>query len=398
MSPPPLSPILAGEPGRARPIRFETISERDGLAARADEWDALVSTTSRQSPFFSTPWLLAWWRHHGQERAMRIEIALDGDRLVGGLPLEVERTRMGSRVAHFMGRHHAPLADVLVADDCDELAIGRALVERAGTGGTDFGDFFGVAHDSVLARVAGSDATLVERIEAPFIDLARGWDEIYGERTSSKRRNLHRRRRRQLGELGELSIEIARDEDDLAAALDAAFRLHELRWEGRSDGSEFTTAVGKAFHREAVRALGARDMARILTMRLDGVPIAFHYWIQYAGCMYVHRLAFDPAFAKHSPGLIATLDAIESAEQEGAGRVEFLGGGERYKLELADATAPLYQCIGFATTLRGRAGVSAARAAIAVHMRLRRSERARSLYLRAGRFQRRPESDSNSVL
>ena len=312
---------------------------------------------------------------------MRVEIALDGDRLVAGLPLEVERRRGGLRVAHFMGRHHAPLADVLVAKGYDEQRIGRGLIERAGAGGADFGDFFGITHDSALSRIAAESATLVERIEAPFIDLSRGWDEIYRERTSAKRRNLHKRRRRQLGELGELTIETARTEDELAAALEVAFHLHDLRWAGRHDGSELTTPVGKAFHREVVRSLGARDMARILTMRIDGSPIAFHYWLQYAGCMYVHRLAFDPAFAKYSPGLIATLDAIQSAEQEGARRVEFLGGGERYKLELADATAPLYQCIGFATTMRGRAGVAAARTSIAMRVRLRRSERARGLYL-----------------
>ena len=382
----------AEDAAHTREVRFETIHDREGLAARATEWDALVSTTPRPSPFFSTPWLLAWWGHHGEQRAMRIEIALDGDRLIGGLPIEVERRRAGLRVAHFMGRHHAPLADVLVAEGYDEQEIARALVGHAGAG-ADFGDYFGITRDSVLARLTGSDASMVERIEAPVIDLTRGWDEIYRERTSSKRRNLHRRRRRQLGELGELSIEIARTEDELAEALEPAFQLHDLRWQGRHDGSEFTTVVGKAFHREAVRALGARDLARILTMRLDGVPIAFHYWLQYAGCMYVHRLAFDPAFAKYSPGLIATLDAIESAEQEGARRVEFLGGGERYKLELADATAPLHQCIGFATTRRGRAGVAAARASIALRVRLRRSKRARELYLRGvGRFQRRPES------
>ena len=312
---------------------------------------------------------------------MRVEIALDGDRLVGGLPLEVERRRGGLQVAHFMGRHHAPLADVLVAKCYDEQQIGRGLIERAGAGGTDFGDFFGITHDSALSRIAAESATLVERIEAPFIDLSRGWDEIYRERTSAKRRNLHKRRRRQLGELGELTIETARTEDELVAALEVAFHLHDLRWVGRHDGSELTTPVGKAFHREVVRSLGARDMARILTMRIDGSPIAFHYWLQYAGCMYVHRLAFDPAFAKYSPGLIATLDAIQSAEKEGARRVEFLGGGERYKLELADATAPLYQCIGFATTVRGRAGVAAARTSIALRVRLRRSERARGLYL-----------------
>ena len=326
---------------------------------------------------------------------MRIEIALAGDRLVGGLPLEVEVRRDRMRVAHFMGRHHAPLADVLVAEGYDAQQIGSGLLARAGSSGTDFVDFFGITPESVLARIARGQATLVERIEAPYIDLSRGWEEIYRERTSAKRRNLHKRRRRQLSELGELSIEIARTEDELANALEAAFRLHELRWAGRPDGSELTTPVGKAFHREVIRSLGARNLARVLTMRLDGTPIAFHYWLQYEGCMYVHRLAFDPAFAKYSPGLIATLDAIESAEAEGARRVEFLGGGERYKIELADATAPLFQCIGFPTTLRGRVGVGAARMSIGLRVRLRRSERARNLYHALVGGRRRPSESQD---
>ena len=47
-----------------------------------------------------------------------------------------------------------------------------------------------------------------------------------------------------------------------------------------------------------------------------------------------------------------TLDAIEAAAAEGATRVEFLGGAERYKLELADRLEPLYQGLG----LRGSRG------------------------------------------
>ena len=50
--------------------------------------------------------------------------------------------------------------------------------------------------------------------------------------------------------------------------------------------------------------------------------------------MYFHELAFDPALARWSPGQVATLEAIGAAAAEGARRVEFLGGAERYKLDL----------------------------------------------------------------
>ena len=75
--------------------------------------------------------------------------------------------------------------------------------------------------------------------------------------------------------------------------------------------------------------------------------------------MYVHRLAFDPELSRCSPGLVNTLDALEAAADEGMTRVEFLGGGERYKIELADRTEPLFHGFGMASGVRGRAYAAA---------------------------------------
>ena len=113
-------------------------------------------------------------------------------------------------------------------------------------------------------------------------------------------------------------------------------------------------------------------MPRITTLRLDGQAIAFHYWFALEGCMYVHRLAFDPGFSRWSPGLVNTLDAIESAAEEGMTRVEFLGGGERYKLELADGlVAALPRLRRAPRAPRGRAYAAAHLAAIRTRLRLK---------------------------
>jgi CelD/BcsL family acetyltransferase involved in cellulose biosynthesis len=133
------------------------------------------------------------------------------------------------------------------------------------------------------------------------------------------------------------------------------------------------------FHRAALCRLAAIDVPRIVTLRLDGRAIAFHYFFALERRMYVHRLAFDPALARFSPGLVNTLDAIAAAADEGLERVEFLGGDERYKLELADRFEPL--CHGFGTASpRGRAYVAAHVNVIRVRMRLKRSPRLRRLY------------------
>ncbi len=290
----------------------------------------------RPSPFLLHGWLAEWWRHDGDGARPAIHVARCDGRLAGALPTVVRR-RAGIRVASFMGGPEAVLGDVLLAPGADP-GLARRLLDQIDA---DVAEFRGLAAGSRVAAALGGRMTAMERIEAPVLDLARGWDVVYREKANAKKRNLHRRRRRQLSELGRLEVALARDIGELEPALEDAFRLHALRWDGRPDGSGFATEAGKRFHRAALARLAEIDVPRIITLRLDGRAIAFHYYFALERRMYVHRLAFDPALARWSPGLVNTLDAIEAASDEGLERVEFLGGGERYKLELADRLEPL---------------------------------------------------------
>jgi CelD/BcsL family acetyltransferase involved in cellulose biosynthesis len=174
---------------------------------------------------------------------------------------------------------------------------------------------------------------------------------------------------------------VARDADELRRALEEAFRLHALRFADRPDSSGFATAAGMRFQRDALEAMARLGVPRITTLRLDGQAIAFHYWFYFCQRMYAYRLGFDPAYARFSPGVANTLDAIEAAAAEGVTRVEFLGGREQYKLELADHLEPLHQGLGLAGSARGRAVAIARTAGIRSFLRLKRSETARRLYV-----------------
>jgi CelD/BcsL family acetyltransferase involved in cellulose biosynthesis len=357
---------------------IERASTGEAFEALAGEWDDLVRAMPRPSPFLLHGWLAEWWRHYGDGAELAVAVARENGRLVGALPLVVRR-RAGMRVASFMGDRLAVLPDLLLGVDAD-ASVGAELTQWLVAADCDVADFHGLPGNSRIAAALGPRLGVTERIEAPVLDLAAGWEAVYRAKTTSKKRNLHRRRRRQLGELGELTVTVARALDELEPALEEAFRLHALRWEGRPDGSGFTTPVGLRFHRAVVRRLAELDVLRITTLRVDGRPIAFHYWFALADCMYVHRLAFDPAVARWSPGLVNTLDAIESAAEEGMTRVEFLGGGERYKVELADGFAPLYHGFGVDSGIRGRAYAAAHIATIRARLALKRSPRLHRLY------------------
>jgi CelD/BcsL family acetyltransferase involved in cellulose biosynthesis len=348
------------------------VENHDDFEALAGEWDALVRAMPRPSPFMLHCWISEWWRHYGDGTQPRVHVARRDGRLAAALPVAVRR-RAGVRVASFMGGRTAVLPDVL-GDD----RLGRELVQEL-EDSCDVADLHGLPEGSRIAAAMGSRLSVIPRVEAPVLDLSAGWDEVYRAKTNSKKRNLHKRRRRQLGELGELEVTTARELDELQPALEEAFELHNRRWEGRPDGSGFATPTGMRFQRAVLPRLAALDAARIVTLRVGGRAVAFHYYLALEGCMYVHRLAFDPALARFSPGLVNTLDAIAAASEEGLKRVEFLGGDERYKLELADGFAPL--CHGFgASTALGRAYVAASVGVIRLRLRAKRSERLRQIY------------------
>jgi CelD/BcsL family acetyltransferase involved in cellulose biosynthesis len=368
-------------------LRIETVSSESDFARLAGSWDELVRAMPRPSPFLLHTWLLEWWRHYGGEADLAVHVAFRGNRLVGALPFCVRR-RLGLRICEFVGGSWATLADLLVAPG-EEAPVVSALVEHLASSKHDFASLFGLPGSSRLAAALPPDALrLVERLEAPVLDLGAGWDAVYRAKMSSKARSERRRRRRRLEALGTVEASVARTREELDPALGAAFRLHALRWQGRRDASGLVTPIGRRFHRAALLGLADADVSRILTLRLDGRPIAFALYLQLARRAYGVTMAFDPAFARFGPGLEAKLLSLEAAADEGITRAELLGAAHEHKRRLTDRFEPVYQGIGLPRTPRGRAATELLVGGIRARRRIKRSKTARTLYYRLPRLKR----------
>lgn len=353
-------------------VRVESLTTLDAFDALAGGWDELVAAMPRPSPFLLHGWLRAIWPLGERPR---IAVAHRDGRLVGALPLDVRRRR-GLRVAEFLGGMDAHLADVLLAPG-EEDELTDTLVAEAVRGGIDLADFFGMPGGSRIGRVRG--LRLLERVEAPVLDLDGGWTDVYARVASGKSRQTHRRKLRRLGELGRLEFSLATTAEEVDPALEETFRLHALRWRGRPDGSGLRRAEVQEAHRAGYRSLAGT--ARILTLALDGRPIAYNCFLVLGGRLYSHRLGFDPAYARWSPGLLCTLELCERAAAQGVERIEFLGGAEDYKLQLADRLEPLLEGLGLAGTIRGRAVVAARLGTVVARRRLKRFRRLRRFYV-----------------
>jgi CelD/BcsL family acetyltransferase involved in cellulose biosynthesis len=362
-------------------VRIETVSSESEFARLAGSWDELVRAMPRPSPFLLHGWLLEWWRHYGGEDELTVQVAYRGSRVVAALPLCIRR-RFGLRMSEFVGGTWALLADVLVAPG-EEASAATALIERAAASGHDFANLFGLPGSSRLVAGLPPDALcLIERLEAPVLDLDEGWDAVYAAKIPAKGRSERRRRKRQLEALGSVDVSIARSREELEPALEDAYRVYASRWQSRRDPSGFITPAGQSFHRAALLRLAELDVPRLVTIRLDGTAIAFALSMHLAGRAYGITMAFDPAYARFSPGSEAKLVSLETAGLEGVTRVELLGAAAGHKQRFTDRFEPIYQGIGLARTLRGHAAMEALVGGIRIRRAIKRSSTARKLYYR----------------
>jgi CelD/BcsL family acetyltransferase involved in cellulose biosynthesis len=347
------------------------VTTESGLSALKVGWDDLVVSSPRPSPFMLHDWVVEWWRHYGQGSELAVSVARRNGRLVAALPLFVHRAR-GVRVAKFLGGRDSHLADLLLLDATDDEAA-RAVLNRARGGAYDYADLFGLPTGSRLGTLLDSQLELIERVDSPVLDLTNGWDAVYKAKQSSKRRSNYRRKRQLLSELGTLEVELARTWAEVEPALEEGHRVHAIRWQGRPDGSDLQSERGRSFRRAAYRRLADANVARVITLKLDGRAIAFHSYLAFCDTLYGNGMAFDPEFARYSPGFLNTLDMLEAASAEGLRRVEFLGGREEYKLALADGFEPIFEGFGLARTARGRVAATGALAGVKLRLRLRDS-------------------------
>ena len=329
-------------------MHFEIISSAEEFSALESVWDDLAQAVARPSPFETFDWLIERWR--GLALNGRVIVAREGDSLRAALPLLVQARPV--RTGHFLAGPYSGVDLMLRTDEPDATAV--ALLDRVGDLPVDYLELFGLPRGSVLERVLPRRPSLIRLDGAPSMQMAAGWDDAYRRQTSAKTRTGQRRRLTKLGEAGTVEFRIAREPDELALAIEETFRLHELRWRDRPDPDLSHYSENAAFHRSAVRALGRHGRARIVLLEFDGRAIAFQYYFAFAGTMFVHRLAFDPAYAAFSPGLLVTLRAIEEASRDGLQRVEFLRGEEPYKLQLADHIEDVSWVACLPQTMRGR--------------------------------------------
>jgi len=140
------------------------------------------------------------------------------------------------------------------------------------------------------------------------LDASRDADELLQDALGSKKLKELRRQRNRLADQGAIRFEVAREPDDVAAALDTFLKLEASGWKGQRGTALGQHAGDATFVRRATVALAETGQCEIVTLCAGDAPVASAIVLRHQDRAFYFKLGVDERFSKFSPGVQLTLD------------------------------------------------------------------------------------------
>jgi len=260
-------------------------------------------------------------------RDVFVAILEDAARAVGFFPFQRQAPGIGRPVGGTLSDYHGAIADRAL--DFDPVALIRACRLRV----FDFNHL--VASQRPFTPYHAAIAA------SPYLDLSRGFGEYRRARSaagSSVIAQTERKARKLAREVGPLRFEA--DEPD-PATLRELIRRKSAQYR-RTGVSDAFASRWKVELMERILDTRTPDFAGMLsTLRAGDHLVAAHMGMRSRDALHWWFPAYDPRFARFSPGRVLLLELARDAENRGLCMIDLGRGDEPYKTRLATGGTPL---------------------------------------------------------
>jgi CelD/BcsL family acetyltransferase involved in cellulose biosynthesis len=323
------------------------------MAAMREEWDALVGEAGGDI-YFTYDWCRTWWRYYGRGRQLSILSFRQDNKLVGLVPLLVERLWMGPvpiRLAKMLGSDFTTVVlSPPVLPDCAvdiytivlETMLGQGRCEAAW-----FGPLAGnQPHRQALRQACGPQVQIVRDRDIgvhTIFQLPETFEQYLAGLDKSQRGN-YRRDQRNLEKLHPLRLDTIEDVTQIQPEFDRFVALHQAQWTPQGMLGHFgdwPDAI--AFNRDLARTMAAQGRLRLERLTAGQEPVAYDYSFR-LGPRLFWRL---PARRTGEPwdrlglGRVCLVARIQAAIAAGIRQIEGGGGHYDYKVRLGATEYPL---------------------------------------------------------
>jgi len=296
----------------------------------------------------------------GLREQIRVLVATRGAELAGALPFYMKTVRMrllpmrmiclgGNLIAY----HHeiaaaACAAELLTACLCDRSRQWDVFCAEAVTSDGPSAQAIrqvATSHHFVMVSYAG-DA-------APYLAIARTWDEFLRSKSSNFRYNL-KRKEKALKAGGAIAERWFTSVDDVPELLRCMQEIESNSWKSAADIAVTSKHNELAYYEALIPFLARSGLLFANAIYLRDEPVAYHLCYRFNGVVGNMKTSFKESHSELSPGAVVIKSAIQRSFEQGAKEFDFLGDAQHHKLLWTDSVRKHDFHFLFSRSLRGR--------------------------------------------
>ena len=329
-------------------MEVQVIRDFEEFKALKDEWNKTLMKSQCNTFYLTFEWLSTWWQYFGEGDELFVILIRDDGKLIGAAPLMIKKTQLGGitvdRKLQFIAHDVSDYMDFMITDKpekCFSLIFDQIKMR---SNLWDWAEFVYIPENSPLLSYWLNQSGLKEvRDISVVIDLTKyqNWEE-YFRSLDKKVRDDVKRQENNLKRMGEISLEIFTDYDQINSTLSKFFELHRKRWAEEGFKSQFQDERLKKRYLALAEVLSSSGRVELSCLKVDQVIAALHFGFVYNERYYYYTPAFNPEFKKFSPGKLLLANLIRNSFEKRFKKFDLLRGAEKYKFFWSDNKISLY--------------------------------------------------------
>lgn len=339
----PAVPSNLGQPKNMMTARV--VSDITELKHMRSEWNYLADKFS--NPLLRHEWFLSAAQALHEKKDLWVTVVESQGKLKAVAPLVKTKRRGGERLELLgVSSLFEPCGLLYDTEESLQLLISALLkqkrlmyLQRMPAASPFFHIFSGLSKYSGL--------TIDRRTaDSAWVRINRNWSSFY-DSLSAQRKYDYRRARRRAEQFGRVECKvISPEQNDLESVFNAACEVEAKGWKGRKGSALLYNKKMLEFFSAYAAAVCRDNMLRVFFLYIAGVLAAMQICIEFAQRLWVLKIGYDEQWAKCSPGMQLTMEAIRYVSEKGLEAYEFLGVDEPW-LHAWTTEAHAYRSIGF---------------------------------------------------
>ncbi len=311
-------------------------------------WNSLLGKTLSDTIFLSWEWSYTWWECFGEDKELFIIIVECGAEIIGIAPLcALKSSFFGlSPLKHlvFLGSVGVctEYADFILWPGKEKELIYAILDFLYAKPGVDWDvlNLISMKEDALNLKNLmeyGSDRQIEYLIYdtrlSPYITLPGSMEE-YVRSSSKKMRWKYKKYKQTLEDKFPVALHETKNADSVLDDFSAIKQLHQKRWNKLGGAGSFALSRREylQFQSGFVQRAFEKGWLYLLSLKVNGEPVAGQYNFHYKRKIYQHSTGFNPDWEEYNIGSVLQFLALEDAiENKRAYEFDFLRGTEPYK-------------------------------------------------------------------